>query len=453
MRNIFVVLSLICCLNPCLTWAADNKPLENTEFQVFKAQTELKLDTLKENQVKAISEVTKSYAEDLNKLSSIISAQDKRIGDLNLYLAIYAVIGGVLGILVAVAAYLSAGSKAREEARKESKECAETWFNKNENGLLARLKALEDGVTDHANNTKQSMTANADEVKADKEKIQQALYSGGKVDSPEGNSQLKIATEEITHKPSAQFTYVDWDTLAFNEISENNHALAADYWGKAADTRGATDYEVATALFNKGVAFGKINQPDNAITIYEELISRFKKSTSPEIQEHIARALVNKGAIYLKIHENQKAIETYEIVLDSFGASKLPAVQMQVGFAASCKGFLLLLQAKQEWTNATRRESLLNEALSFHLVAETKEYANQQNKAIVLANLAYTLWLLNRNQDAIQTLGRALLISGDTVRDDAIADAAMHTVDADAGFVALVNKLWAELPSKVEVDK
>ena len=410
MRNLFVVLSLICCLNPCLTWAADNKPLENTEFQVFKAQTELKLDTLKENQAKAITEATKSYTEDLNKQNVTITAQDKRIGDLNLYLAIYAVIGGVLGILVAVAAYLSAGSKAREEARKEAKECAETWFNKNENGLLARLKALEDGVTTHANNTKKIMTANADALKEEKEKIQKNMLSGNQIDTPTHSSQLKIATEEIAHKPSAQFTYDDWDTLAFNAINENKIALAVEYWGNAAQNQDADDEKMLRALCNKAVALGRINQPSEAIIIYEKIIHGYDSPMFPNLQIHVANAINGLG-------------------------------------------FQQLLHAKQVWADFSQRETLLNVALTLFRKSEAKPTNLRHHKAAVLGNLAYVLWLLGRTEEVSPILSEALKLGGKRIRNAELEDTRMHTVDADAGFVALVKKLWVELQSKVAVGK
>lgn len=453
MRNIFVVLSLICCLNPCLTWAADNKPLENTEFQVFKAQTELKLDTLKENQAKSITEATKSYVEDLNKQSAIIAAQDKRIGDLNLYLAIYAVIGGVLGILVAVAAYLSAGSKAREEARKEAKEFAETWFNKNEKDLLARLKVLEDGVTTHANNAKQSMSDHADTVKEEKEKIHKNMLSPYQVKIQEDSSQLKIASEKITHKPSSLFTFDDWDTLAFNAMSDKKPELAAEYWDKAARIDNTDDHDIARALFHKGVAYTDHKEYEKAISSFEDVIGRFSASNFPAIQQLVTRSLLNKGSSFGKLLLLEKAIIDFQDILSRVGTSTLPYLQEHVTDALNGLGFGRLLQAKQIWANTTQRQSLLNEALILFKKAEVSPQSNMQSKAIMLGNLAYALWLIGHTEQATNKLKEALQLGGEDIRDAELADTTLHTVDKDTSFVELVNKLWDEQIIKAKVDK
>lgn len=453
MRNLFVVLSLIYCLNPFLTWAADNKPLENTEFQVFKAQTELKLDTLKENQAKAITEATKSYVEDLNKQNVIIAAQDKRIGDLNLYLAIYAVIGGVLGILVAVAAYLSAGSKAREEARKEAKECAETWFNKNENVLLARLKVLEDGVTTHANNAKKSMTANADALKEEKEKFQKNMLSGNQIKTQQGNLQFKIATEEITHKPSTQFTFEDWDTLAFNAMSDKKPELALEYWNNAARIDNAGDEDIASALYRKGIASGSVKDYDKAISCYEDVIRRFGTSNLPVVQQFVTKSIFNKGSIFGKLLLLDKAIPEFQEVLSRVGTSTLPYLQEQVTDALNGLGFGRLLQAKQIWVNIAQRQSKLQEALSLFRKAEASPQSNIESKGIMLGNLAYALWLIGQTEEATDKLKEALMLGGKDIRDAELADTALYPVDSDVSFVALVNKLWDEQLVNVAVDK
>lgn len=402
MRNIFVVLSLICCLNPCLTWAADNKPLENTEFQVFKAQTELKFETIKEIQQKAVVEIPIKVSQAIEAQGKTIDAFDKRIADLNLYIALASIIITVLAIFATFVGYSAAASKA--------KNIAEDWFTDNEKGLLARLKVLEDGVATHATHTKKTMTAKAEELKAEKEKIQNNMISGSQIGSPEYSSQLKIATEEITHKPSVEFTIDDWDTLAFNAINENKIALAIEYWGNAAQTQDADAEKVVRVLFNKAVALGRLDQSDEAIIIYKEIINGYDASVLHSMQVHVANAL-------------------------------------------NCLGFRQLMRAKQVWADVSQRQILLNDALTLLRKGEAKPQDNKYHKAMLLGNLAYALWLLERTEVAVKPLREALQLGGEVVRAGELADAAMHTIDADAGFIALVEKLWAELQSNVAVGK
>lgn len=410
MRNIFVVLSLICCLNPCLTWAADNKPLENTEFQVFKTQTELKLDALKENQAKAITEATKSYIEDLNKQNVIISAQDKRIGDLNLYLAIYAVIGGLLGVFVAIAAYLSAGSKARQEATQSS----ENWFNQNEKGLLSRLKILEDSVSAKAMQAHNAIHATEQSViEKGAETAQRMLVNSGssiKVVSVEDKTNLNAADNVLKDKPESQFTFSDWSTRASASDANNNFALAADFWEKAAQTKGATDDQVIMALNNKGSKLRQINQPEQALSIFDDLIKRYSNSQNPVVRVMLAVVMANKGAVLLK-------------------------------------------QAKQAWMNTAQRHQLLQKALAMFTNAESKLHILEEHYFAVLGDIAYAQWLLGNKGEAAVRLTKALNMGGETEHDNLLDGAARSTVDADAGFVELVNKLWDEQLAKKALNK
>jgi tetratricopeptide (TPR) repeat protein len=52
----------------------------------------------------------------------------------------------------------------------------------------------------------------------------------------------------------------------------------------------------ARALVNKGVALAALNRNEEAIALYDEVISRFSTATQPALQEQVARALVNKGS-------------------------------------------------------------------------------------------------------------------------------------------------------------
>ena len=412
MRNIFVVLSLICCLNPCLTWAADNKPLENTEFQVFKAQTELKLDTLKDNQLKAITEATKSYAEDLNKQNVIISAQDKRIGDLNLYLAIYAVIGGLLGIFVAVAAFWSAGSKARQEAIQS----AETWFKENENGLLARLKAIEADLADKATQAHNAIDVAKQSVIDKGVEVTKNMSIANKAGSAEVSAEDKItllaADQALKDKPESKYTFSDWSTRAFATDTKGNVALAADFWDKAAQTQGATSAEVVMALCNRGLNLTKLNQPAQAVATFDEIINRYGDSTDRLL--HVLLAIV-----------------------------------------VASKASALLNQAKLAWSDTAERQSLLKQALVLLVKAASNSNIHilpEQHSAI-LGSIAYTLWLQGRKEEVIFPLHKALQLGGETVRDGALDSAVMNTVDADAGYAELINKLWDEQRTKELVKK
>lgn len=396
MRNIFVVLSLICCLNPCSTWAMDNKPLENTEFQVFKAQTELKLDALKETQAKAITEATKSYTEDLNKQNVIIAAQDKRIGDLNLYLAIYAVIGGLLGIFVAIAAFLSAVSKARQEAIHS----AEAWFKQNENGLLSRLKVLEDGVTAKAiqahsviDNTAQSVIDKGVDVT----KTMSLKLNSGSAPievSADDKSSLNAADTALKDKPEAQYTFADWNTRAHAAYASGDLFLAENFWGQAAQMPNANDEQIAMSLHNKGITLGNLDQHEKAITSFDEVINRFSASKLPVLQEQVVMALFNKGVALGQLKQDEEAMTIYEEVISRFGTSKLPVLLEHVAKALFNKGITLGLLNQHEKAMASFDEVI-------NLFGTSKLPVMQEQVAMALFNKGVALGHLKQDQESM----------------------------------------------------
>ena len=55
---------------------------------------------------------------------------------------------------------------------------------------------------------------------------------------------------------------------------------------------------VASALVNKGAAFGDLNRPQDALEAYDEVVRRFGESETPTLLERVATALVNKGAVF-----------------------------------------------------------------------------------------------------------------------------------------------------------
>jgi tetratricopeptide (TPR) repeat protein len=406
MRSIFVVLSLICCLNPWLTWAADNKPLENTEFQVFKAQTELKFETIRDIQQKAVVEIPTKISQAIDVQGKTIDAFDKRIADLNLYIALASIIITVLAIFATFVGYSAAASKA--------KNIAEDWFKNNENGLLARLKVLEVDLAEKATQAHNAIDVAKQSVIDKGVEVTKNMSITNKTGSAEVSAEDKItllaADQALKDKPESQYTFSDWNTRAFATNSKNNFALAADFWDKAAQTQGATSEEVVMALCNRGLNLKVLNQPEQAVATFDDIINRY-------------------------------------------GDSKKPILQALVSIAVGSKGSTLLMLAKLAWQDTVERQSLLNKALVLLSNAVAKSHIFVEQHTGILGTIAYTLWLLGLKEEAKTPLREALQRGGEAVRDGWLDAAAINTVDADAGFVALVNKLWDEHLARESVKK
>ena len=96
--------------------------------------------------------------------------------------------------------------------------------------------------------------------------------------------------------------------------------------------------QVAKALFNKGVTHGQRDEPEAALTTYDDLIARFGASDAPDIQVQVAKALLLKGLTHGQRDEPEAALTTYDDLVARFGASDAPDLQVQVARALLLKG-------------------------------------------------------------------------------------------------------------------
>jgi tetratricopeptide (TPR) repeat protein len=94
--------------------------------------------------------------------------------------------------------------------------------------------------------------------------------------------------------------------------------------------------QVARALVNKGIALDALGRSSEAIAVYDDLLVRFGSATEAPILEQVARALVNKGTALDALGRSSEAIAVYDNLLARFAteASILPrALANQSGSA------------------------------------------------------------------------------------------------------------------------
>src|SRR5207245_10677467 len=90
----------------------------------------------------------------------------------------------------------------------------------------------------------------------------------------------------------------------------------------------------------RGAALSMQAKDADAISTYDELISRFGTSSAPGVQEHVAAALRNKGDALGRGHRpegNAEQISVYDELISRFGTSSVPGVQEQVAMAVRNK--------------------------------------------------------------------------------------------------------------------
>ena len=108
----------------------------------------------------------------------------------------------------------------------------------------------------------------------------------------------------------------------------------------------------AQALFNQATLLEQ-EDPEKAVTTYEQVMQRFGRGTPAFSRLLAARALLNKGGILGERGEIKEAIITYERIEKNFGNEKIPAIREVLASALVSKAETFYKQGNAEKTLAT----------------------------------------------------------------------------------------------------
>ncbi|NVC43733.1 hypothetical protein [Vibrio vulnificus] len=75
------------------------------------------------------------------------------------------------------------------------------------------------------------------------------------------------------------------------------------------------------AMLNKGVRQGQLNQSEQAIQTYNDLIAYVGDDQTPALREQVVKAMVNKGVRQGQLQSKQE-IQTYNDLIAYVGVSK-----------------------------------------------------------------------------------------------------------------------------------
>jgi tetratricopeptide (TPR) repeat protein len=103
---------------------------------------------------------------------------------------------------------------------------------------------------------------------------------------------------------------------------------------------------ISWALVNKGVAFAKQENWQDAILTYDDLVRRFGDAEEIQLREQVAGALINKGATLGEQKKWQDEISIYDDLVSRFGDADEIELRQQVANALFYKGFILGEQEK-----------------------------------------------------------------------------------------------------------
>ena len=98
---------------------------------------------------------------------------------------------------------------------------------------------------------------------------------------------------------------------------------------------------VAMALFESGLTLNNLGRPEDALTAYDEVVRRFAESHVPSVLELVTMALVSKGFILGMLNRPEDALVACDEVVRRFGDSKTPIVLEAVALALFGRGCAL----------------------------------------------------------------------------------------------------------------
>lgn len=169
-----------------------------------------------------------------------------------------------------------------------------------------------------------------------------ALQPGEVPTDDEQRETISEVAQKALAKPRRERTLDDYKALVI-------HAMIQEDWATAERRAQAMTYlfedadpeSIAFALFNRALALGELDQSDEAISTYDELIERFGISDAPTMQEPVARALYNKGVRLGALDRSKEAIAVYDELIARFGTSDVPGLQEPIAKALFNRGFRL----------------------------------------------------------------------------------------------------------------
>lgn len=426
-----------------------------------------------------------------------LGAHKERILDLHAKADWFGLLMTVFAIIIALATgvtYVMSTRKAKDEVRKWAGEQKADLLKEIQDEAKSCLTELEQQaqaqINEHVTKVKteiEDMKKSASLHVADIEKIKEAL-----VETPHVFTIKKTLGKGTTGKPQTSHTssdksYAYWETKAFEAQGQGNINEALEAFMYAQNVKEATSLQianailyrgsvlqsvgrleeaisafdelvnlfgsfkelkiceqVANALFKKGVVLGEAGRTEEALAVFDEIVTKFGDYEELELRETVADSLYNKGVVLGKAGRMGEALDAFDVVSRYFGEFKEQEFQETVADAEGFRGFARLMLAKEEWLvpgNAATAKALLTEALSDVEAAMTV----CPNKFIHISNQGYALFLLGRADEAEAPLRRALELGGEEAFNNALEDAKIHPVPEDKAFIALVERLWAEV--------
>lgn len=488
-QHSILALLIACLLLPLSIFAAESG-VSQTEFQAYKKDAQVKLDETKDSLPAKVKE-----------------RMDERVGDLAHHLTILSIVIGAFGVLLTVVGlvgWVSVKDRASNEVRdwieekgqeklgelikQKEKEFDADLKQRMDNRIIefeAKLGKMEKEVVVKKNEVIESFDKLEAEAKQANPTKQQPFPVSRNNTVPSNKSPL--VDKEVgeladvsKNKPEAEYTFDDWNTLAFDAWGKSDLETAVHFWKSAAKAQDAIPENAAQALYNAGVASGLLERDEEAIAVYDDVISLVGVTSEIILSKLIARTLFNKGAAQGRLERSKEAIESYRKVVKDFGdrreialrdvvagalinigieldksgdceealemynevlkrldKTNEPVLREQVAKAKHAKSTGLSRHAKENWPDEGNRSDALRAALA--LLEQAEE--NLHDKPRVWGDQSYVTFLLGQPDKARSLLKRSLQQS----LQPPPQTTTFPSVPPDPDFIIMSNEVWAEV--------
>ena len=187
------------------------------------------------------------------------------------------------------------------------------------------------------------------------------------------------------------------EALAFDSTGRREEAIRiydkiVSQFGDAEEA--ALRMQAAGALFNKGVTLGLLGRSEEEILVYDEIVNRFGIAEEAAFRERVAEALFNKGVTLSLFGRSKEEISAYDEIVGRFEMAEDLSLREQVASALVNKGYRLGSLGRSDEAIA-----VYDDVVSRFGTAE--EPALRERVARASVNKGFRLGSLGRSDEAI----------------------------------------------------
>ena len=438
---------------------AADKPATQADVEKLQEQVrtlDKELAVQREAFVRKLDDVEKRQSEITAQQANSLAAIANQTTSVGNYIANTSIVVTLLLVIAGLITFFNAKSKVVKEARLASAD----WFKENAVSLqvqIATLRTEAEKLIIQMQTQASQVRATATTLQGDMSAAASAVLNFSK-DSTAGEISKQVnpqavqvvaeASQSLKSKPESEFTAADFFTRGLSHFSNKDFTAALSAFDSAIELSSADTApdRVALYLLAKGITLGRLDKPQDAIAMFEQLDRRFGADTTPAVRKHVAVGLFIKGMSLGRAEKLEDKIAVYDNLDRRFGTDTTAVVRELVVKGLNGAGFSRILLAKQCWHDEERRVELLVAATDGLTRAVLER--SDENLAIASGRLGYALFLLGQHMAAEEPTLACLRLGGQKMLEAQRKDATLHRVEPeDSQYEELLARLWQSLPA------